>query len=408
MKLLVFDPFNGIAGDMTLGALFDLGVPPDVVQGELKKLPLEGYRLEVEEVRRRGIRAVNAHVILEPDTGVKRGNHRGFTEIRDLILESKLTERVRRRAVRIFECLGRAEARVHGTSLEDVHFHEVGALDAVVDIVGSCVGFEFLGVERFHTRTIHLGGGEVTFSHGTWRVPAPATAELLKGFPVRLGENEGELTTPTGAAIIAALVEPGSPGSVRLLKAGYGAGDREVVGLPNVLRLLLGEVGPAAGQELAGDVALETVLLLQAAVDDATGELVGRYLELALEHGALDTFLTPIQMKKSRPGQLISVLCRPEDEARLVDLLFRETTTLGVRRLEQERWVLPRRSAVVPTPWGDVRCKVALYGKSVLRVMPEFEDVHRTAALAGRSFQEIRRQVLERANEMKLWENSSI
>jgi len=253
-----------------------------------------------------------------------------------------------------------------------------------------------------------LGGGEVTFSHGTWRVPAPATAELLKGFPVRLGENEGELTTPTGAAIIAALVEPGSPGSVRLLKAGYGAGDREVVGLPNVLRLLLGEVGPAAGQELAGDVALETVLLLQAAVDDATGELVGRYLELALEHGALDTFLTPIQMKKSRPGQLISVLCRPEDEARLVDLLFRETTTLGVRRLEQERWVLPRRSAVVPTPWGDVRCKVALYGKSVLRVMPEFEDVHRTAALAGRSFQEIRRQVLERANEMKLWENSSI
>lgn len=393
---------------MTLGALFDLGVPPDLVQGELKKLPLKGYRLEVQEVRRRGIRAVNAHVLLEPGTGVKRGNHRGFTEIRDLILESKLTERVRRRAVRIFECLGQAEARVHGTSLQDVHFHEVGALDAVVDIVGSCVGFEFLGVERFYTRTIHLGGGEVTFSHGTWRVPAPATAELLKDFPVRLGEDEGELTTPTGAAIIAALVEPGSAGSVRLLKAGYGAGDREVAGLPNVLRLLLGEVGPAAGQALAEDVALETVLLLQAAVDDATGELVGRYLELALEHGALDTFITPIQMKKSRPGQLISVLCRPEDEGRLVDLLFRETTTLGVRRLEQERWVLPRRSAVVATPWGDVRCKVALYDKSVLRVMPEFEDVHRTAALAGKSFQEIRRQVLERASEMKLWENSSI
>ncbi|GAB4236593.1 MAG: nickel pincer cofactor biosynthesis protein LarC [Acidobacteriota bacterium] len=402
MRVLVFDPFNGIAGDMTVGALLHLGVPLEYLQGELAKLDLGRYRLVAAETKRRGVRCVDFRVETQDGAGVP---HRTYARIRELIERADIDARARRWAQQVFHRLAAAEAKVHGAALEEVHFHEVGAIDSVVDIVGACLGFSYLGVERFFTREIHLGGGDVTFSHGTWRVPAPATAELVQGLPVRLGQGEGELTTPTGAAIIAALVEAGDPPELHVERVGYGAGDREIPGIPNVLRLILGTSGETkpSGAEKPTD----EVVVLETAVDDVDGQVLGRCVGLLLEAGALDVYLTPVMMKKNRPGHLVTVLCREDTEETLADLLFRETTTLGIRRRSERRWILEREAVTVDSEWGRVRCKVVRRDGAILRVTPEYEDLARIAGESGLSLLDLRQAVISKVRESERWESNS-
>jgi uncharacterized protein (TIGR00299 family) protein len=429
-KVLYFDAFNGVSGDMILGALVDMGLPLDHLKAELMKLRLEGYTLRTSAIERGGLRGTNLQVRLHPEEGLQaqevdpsEANHRhdnrsgethrhaepsrDFGEIRSLIEKSGVSDWVKGKSIAIFSQLARAEAKVHLSSMEEVHFHEVGAVDAIVDIVGSCVGFQHFGVEKFYVSPITLGSGTVTFSHGTWPVPAPATAQLLCGFPTRLGGAETELTTPTGAAIVATLTRPSEAVPVVAFeKWGFGAGDRELPGIPNMLRLMLGqtveqrEVPETAGQ--VGGLPREDVILLEAGIDDMDAEMCGHFLERALQEGALDVYFTPILMKKSRPAQLLSLLCLVKDQERMVELVFRETTTLGLRVKPQQRWVLERELRKVETDWGPVRVKVGLFKGEVVNVAAEYEDLKSIAGLTGLSLKQVRQKVMEKVTELQL------
>jgi pyridinium-3,5-bisthiocarboxylic acid mononucleotide nickel chelatase len=415
---IVFDAFNGVSGDMILGALIDLGMPVEHLEKELKCLDLTGFRLSAERVERQGLSGINFQVESESTSAhhhhhhheeekggghsharheAGHDSHRTWRRIRRLIEDSRLTAETRERALSIFARLAEAEARVHRTSVEDVHFHEVGALDSIVDIVGACIGFEYFDIREFYASPLNLGGGTVTFSHGTWPVPAPATAELVRGFPVRLSGIEAELTTPTGAAVVTTLVAPDRMiPDLRIAGSGFGAGDREIAGIPNMLRLMLGEracdsgARPSPPRDLKG----EKTVLLEANIDDMEAELFGYVMESALERGALDVFFTPIQMKKNRPGLLLSVLCRPEDRDRLADLVFRETTTLGLRVAEVDRWVIDRQSVDIETRFGRVKCKISRYGERRVTASPEYEELRRLARETGLPMREIRLRVM--------------
>jgi uncharacterized protein (TIGR00299 family) protein len=325
-----------------------------------------------------------------------------------MIEESALPSRVKERAVSIFERLARAESKAHGTSIDEVHFHEVGAVDSIVDIVGVCIGFEYLEIDEFYSSVVNLGGGTVSFSHGTWPVPAPATAELLKGFPVECSQVKGELTTPTGAAVLATLVNPESSlPPFRISAAGLGAGDKEFQAIPNMLRLLLGESLDDGGGVASSGYGSERVVLLEANIDDMDAEMFGHFMDVALENGALDVFFVPIQMKKNRPGQLLSVLCRPADRDRFTRLIFAETTTLGLRCREMDRLVLDREAIVVETVFGPVRCKVSRTAGRVVDISPEHDDLSRLARSVGAPLREIRRRILGQISELDIWERSS-
>ena len=427
-KLLLFDAFNGVSGDMILGALVDLGLPMEYLETRLASLKLGGFRCTAQRIKRSSIQGTDFRVALEthPSHSSKSGGHhhdhshghsdshdsdghRSYTQIRERILQADLEESVKQRSVSIFHRLAAAEAKVHGASIEEVHFHEVGAVDSIVDIVGACIGFEYFGVQEFFAMPLNLGGGSVTFSHGTWPVPAPATAELVQGFQVRLTGVEAELTTPTGAAIVTTLVDPSRrlPG-FELLKAGFGAGDRELRGIPNMLRLVLGESAEAGHVSRPSGLVTEAVVLLEANIDDMDPEMFGYFMQTALDGGALDVFFVPAQMKKNRPGQLVTVLCRPEDRDGMLDLLFRETTTLGVRISTVERSALEREIREIDSEFGPVRCKLSRRQGEIVDVSPEFEDLKRIARQSGLPLKVIRRKLFERLTELKIWEKSSI
>lgn len=314
-----------------------------------------------------------------------------------MIVESRLDPQVKDQSLAVFERLARAEASVHRTSVEDVHFHEVGAVDSIVDIVGACIGFRYLDIDEFYASALNLGGGTVTFSHGTWPVPAPATVELVRGFPTRLSEVPFELTTPTGAAIVTTLVKQDCQAPRFQIKAsGFGAGDRSIPGIPNMLRLILGEYSPGAKADDAGTEDREQIAVLEANLDNLDPETIGHFLDVALREGALDVYFSPIQMKKNRPAVLVSVLCRPDDRGRIARLLFRETSTLGVRGTLVDRWVLPRREQVVETEFGPVRFKLGELDGKTIQAAPEFEDLKRIAEQTGLPLKEIRRRVMAR------------
>ncbi len=417
-RILYFDPFNGISGDMVLGALIDLGLPAEHLRRELGKLGLDDeFSIEWDEIERQGLFGIDFRVRTKPSpqSGVHshdggdashshahshdhnhshghghghphehphdHGHSRGFSQIRSLIESSGLSHGVKSRSVAIFRRLGEAEAHVHRSPLESVHFHEVGAVDSIVDIVGACIGFEYLGIDEFRSAPVCLGFGTVAFSHGAWPVPAPATAELIRGFQSYPGSVAAEMTTPTGAAILAELVDPdGSAPPMRIEKSGFGAGDRAFDEAPNMLRIILGE--SERGAKASNDIdslGRESVVLLEANIDDMDPQLCGRFLELALENGALDAFWTPIQMKKGRPGLLLSILCRPADRSDLIALALRETTSLGVRWRTMQRSALPRRTVELESGYGKVRVKVASLGSDVINAAPEFEDLRRIA-----------------------------
>ena len=403
MRVLYFDTFNGVAGDMILGALLDMGLPLDHLRSELAKLNLTGYELSAEPIVREGLRGTNFRVLLTDEQG--HHHHRSLTQIENLIRSSSLDETIRERAVLIFRRLGEAEAKAHNTTLDHVHFHEVGAVDAIVDVVGACVGFGFFTIDEFYTAPINLGGGTVTFSHGTWPVPAPATAELVRGFPTLLGTVQAELTTPTGAAIVSALAKPAaSPPAADYSRWGFGAGDREMPGIPNMLRLMIGDTSASSGWDAGGSLKQQEIIVLEATIDDMEAQVFGYFMELALREGALDVYYTPVQMKKNRPAVLLTVLCSPEQETRMAKLMFRETTTLGVRATRTRRWVVLREIREIQTGYGPVRVKLARWQGQVINVSPEYEDLKAIAEKTGEPLKTVRRQVLEQIGKVKDYE----
>ena len=366
MKIGYLDCFSGVSGDMLLGALVDAGVPLEALREALAALPLHGYALEAHKVKRAGISATKVNVALDHDHDHP---HRGLSDVLEIIRAGGLPAAVERVVCEVFRNLAKAEARVHDTDPDSVNFHEVGAVDAICDVVGTAAGLAHLGVERLLFGTVSVGGGTVRVAHGRLPVPAPATAELLKDLPTAGGPVDVELTTPTGAALLKTLGEP-SPHwpQMRAQRVGYGAGTRDIADVPNVLRLVVGESATGAGTES------DFVWCLEANVDDMTGEQIAFCAQRLRQAGALDAFTTPIQMKKGRPGVKLSVLCEPADLAAMEETFWRHSTTLGVRRTLWQRSKLPRRTETVDTPWGPVRVKLAFLGEELVRCEPEYED----------------------------------
>jgi pyridinium-3,5-bisthiocarboxylic acid mononucleotide nickel chelatase len=370
MKLAYFDCFSGISGDMTLGALLDAGCDIEYLRGELRGLQVSGWGLSGEKVWKNGMAATYARVKTEDQQ-----KHRSLSAILEILKNSQLAPVVRERAAAIFQKLGEAEARVHDVPLEKIHFHEVGAVDAIVDIVGACIGFHALGIERFACSPLNVGGGTAKMAHGVLPVPAPATANLLQGKPTYSNGVHRELVTPTGAAIVATLCDSFGPQPAMSVSAiGYGAGTADLEGQPNVLRIMIGDaperIVPAQDQEIT---------VIEANLDDMNPQIYGYFQEKALAAGALDVFTTSVQMKKNRPGTLLTVLCRPADAQGLMSLIFAETTTFGVRSYTAQRRVLPRESVKVKTKFGEVRVKLSRVNGRVLHAAPEYEDCRKLA-----------------------------
>jgi len=437
MRIAYLECFSGISGDMFLGALVDAGVPAALLEQTVAALNV-GARLELSRVVRSGISATKVDVYVDGEKDLPREQYwerhnpnshaasdhehhpqehphhehednahshshhgetraepalslpkgvpaphehshgRGLTEITKIISAASISETARKTAIRIFEALGRAEAKIHNTSVENIHFHEVGAVDAMVDIVCAAVGAEALAVDEMICSPLNVGGGTVKCAHGTLPVPAPATVELLADAPVYSSGIQAELVTPTGAAIVKILASRFTAfPEMKIEKSGYGAGSRDFPGHPNVVRLTVGE---SISSTLGANTASETVTVLEANLDDLNPQVFGYVMDRLFEEGALDAFGTPVQMKKNRPGTLLTVLCKSEDANRLTQLIFAESTTLGVRRRDELRKTLARRWESVATPWGEVRIKIASMNGTVTNYAPEYEDCRRIAA----------------------------
>ena len=362
---------------MLLGALVELGLPLPALAEELHKLPLEGYRLEAQRVRRAGLACTKVEVVID---GHGHG-HRHLSDILGLLDASALAPSIKERAASLFQRLAEAEAWVHGTEPEKVHFHEVGAVDSIVDIVGGVLGLAWTRADRFVSSPLNVGSGVVSTSHGQLPVPTPATVRLLQGVPI-YGSGEGEMVTPTGALLVTGHASAYGPlPALRSEAVGHGAGTRDKAARPNVLRLIAGEEDRAA----AGD----PVLVLETEVDDMPPQLLGPLIDRLLAAGALDAFYTPIYMKKGRPGILITALAPPARREAMEELLFAETTTLGVRRQVWDRAVLDRRSVRVETPYGPVAVKIGERGGRVYNVQPEFDDCQAAAARSGAALKEV-------------------
>jgi uncharacterized protein (TIGR00299 family) protein len=377
MRVLYFDCFAGVSGDMMIGALLDLGLDFNHLKEGLSSLGLGGYSITAEKVKRGAIAATKFNV--EVDEKDQLARH--LRDIVEMIDRASLSERVKRDSIRVFTRLGEAEARVHNTTIDRVHFHEVGAVDSIIDVVGAVIGFEALGVERFYSSPLRVGHGSVKTAHGLLPVPAPATADLLGGVPIYAGEFEGEFVTPTGAAIVTSLAEAyaGAPG-MKLDRAGYGAGSRDPKGLPNVLRLMLGEIEESADLDLPG---AHGVKVIETNLDDMSPQVFGYVMERAFELGALDVFMIPAQMKKGRPGVLLTALCEEDKLDSIVEMLLAETSTLGVRYYDARRRVLERAFEEVSTRYGKIRIKVARQAGRTLHFQPEYEDCARIAREAN-------------------------
>ncbi|HWX55071.1 MAG TPA: nickel pincer cofactor biosynthesis protein LarC [Verrucomicrobiae bacterium] len=418
MRIAYLECFSGISGDMFLAALVDAGVSPDLFKKTIAALGVDAT-MAVSRTNRSGISAVKVDVLAAGEKELPREeffkqhdhaaghshhqvhehehhehthehghshehhehahdhHHRGLKEIGAIIQGAPcVSPAAKQRAIAMFEALGAAEARVHNVDIENIHFHEVGAIDAIVDIVCAAVGAEALGVDEWICSPLNVGGGMVQCAHGTFPVPAPATLDLLQNAPIYSGEIQKELVTPTGAAIVHVLASRFGPfPRMKTHKIGYGAGSRDFKDFPNVLRLTVGETTDQGDSPAP----VEEISILEANLDDLTPQVFGYVMERALQEGALDVYGTSVQMKKNRPGMLLSVLCRPEDVARMTKLIFAETTTLGVRMRKEARATLARRHVTVSTKWGEVRMKLANLNGSVSNYAPEYEDCRRIA-----------------------------
>ena len=370
MKYAYCDCYSGISGDMFLAALIDAGLPLDELQAGIDLLGLpEKVEIQAAEIHKGALRCMNVEVIVPHSH-----HHRHLSDISEMISAAALPAPVQNTALNIFRLLGEAEARVHGTSLEEVHFHEVGALDLIVDIVGTAIGIEALGIERLYASALPFSGGQVQTEHGMLPVPAPATLEILTRAhaPLTPSPAQVELVTPTGAAILAALATFQRPNLV-VTGVGVGAGKRELP-WPNIFRLILGESTPEAEYPL---------VLIETNIDDMNPQLFGHVMTRLFELGALDVYLTPIYMKKNRPGTLLGVVARRQDEPILADLILKETTTLGLRVQPVYRYTARREFKTVATPYGDVKVKVKLIDGRAVQAMPEYDDCARLAQEQG-------------------------
>lgn len=377
MSSLYLDPFSGVSGDMLLGLLVDLGLDPQELSAALDHLDLAGWRLEVRREQRRGLAGTRVLVHCE-----EQHHHRTWVDIDRLLAATTLETPVKELARRIFRRLGEAEARVHGVSIETVHFHEVGALDSIVDIVGAAFGLTRLGLDQVVCAPLPLGHGLVDTAHGRYPLPAPATAELLRGAPVTAGDCARELVTPTGAAVIAEVARFGPLPEMTLERIGYGVGSRDLPDRPNLLRGLLGNAG---GQGLEQD----EVSVLETHLDDSNPEWLGALLDQLLAAGALDAALAPLQMKKNRPGLRLTVVAPPGLEEPLARLVLHHSSAIGLRLRRERRLKLRREAATVTTPLGPARVKLLYDGGRLLRVSPEFESCRELAAASGRPLPEI-------------------
>ena len=426
MRVAHFDCFSGISGDMFMGALLDAGVSPKVLEDAVAALNL-GARLEIAKINKGGLAATKAdvwvagekdkprdeywaehehdknshahaheaghehghshkHAVADHERGQECPRHtnnehvhgRGLKEIRQIINAAAISGTAKKTAIAIFENLGAAEAKVHNTDIESIHFHEVGAVDALVDIVCAAVGSEALGIGEWVFSPLNVGGGTVKCAHGILPVPPPAVIELLQGAPTYSSGIQKELVTPTGAAIVKTLASRyGAYPAIVVSKSAYGAGSRDLPGQPNVLRLILGE------STVSAETTPEMVSVIEANLDDLNPQIFGYVMDRLFAEGALDVFGTPVQMKKGRPGMVLTVLARPEQVSQLTKIIFAETTTLGVRIREERRQVLQRRSTSVETKWGEVRVKVANLNGTVTNYAPEYEDCRRIAEEKG-------------------------
>jgi len=379
-KIILLEPFSGISGDMMVGALLDLGFSFDELKDTLGLLPLKGYEISAEKCNRSGIRATKFNV----QVGHSH-HHRTFADIRQMIESSGLSDWVKQKSVLAFRKLAEAEGKVHGQPAEAVHFHEVGAVDSIVDIVGTMIGIEPFFPVRVVSSPVNVGQGTLECQHGIYPVPGPAAQELLKGIPTFSNSVTGELTTPTGATLLATLAEAFGPRpEMKIRETGYGAGTRQTPGNANVLRITLGDA-----LEDAGISPEEQVAVIEATIDDMSPQVYGYFQEKALAAGALDVYSTPIQMKKNRPAQKITCVCAIADLDRLAALIFCETTTIGIRYTVAQRKTLQREFVQVQTDFGQVAMKISLMKGQPVNFIPEFEDCRRLAAEKGVALKEV-------------------
>jgi len=370
MKTAYFDCFSGISGDMTLGALVSAGVSIGALRAELTKLKLASYELRAEKVMRSGIAATKVHVIIDQRNQVSRH----LSDILNIIGGSSLSPTVKEKSVRIFKRMADAEAKVHGTIPDEVHFHEVGAVDAIVDIVGTVIGLEILGIAKIISSALNVGSGTVHTSHGLLPIPAPATADLLRGIPFYQSSTQFELTTPTGAAIISTLSSSFGPlPPMKVDHIAYGAGDKDFPGQMNVLRLLIGE--------LAATYDGDTSVVIETNIDDLNPQVYDYIIEKLMNQGAYDVYLTPIIMKKGRPAILLTVLTDQSKEDSILDTIFHETTSIGARIHAVDRKKMSREVRTVDTVYGKIRIKISKQGDEIVTVTPEYDDCRTIAEI---------------------------
>ena len=390
MTILRFECFSGISGDMIVGSLLDLGLSLDDLRSELDKLKVKNFSISARKVVKAGVSATKFDVQMGEEH-----SHRHLSHIVKIIDGSDLSSSVKERAVTVFRRLAEAEARVHGTAVEKVHFHEVGAIDAIVDIVGASIGFELLGVKDIYCSPLNVGSGFVDCAHGTMPVPAPATAELLKGIPIYSNQVSGELVTPTGAAILATLSNGfGGMPAFKIHGIGYGAGSKDFKGTANVVRVLKCEfVDAARSESYAGSA--DRVAVLEASIDDMNPQIYGHLMDRLLSLGALDVFASPVQMKKNRPGLLLTVLAPIPLADALAAQLFEETTTIGIRYHQTERRILERETEEVDCEFGSVRVKVSKLNGRIVNFAPEYEDCRQAALDAGVAYKWVQSRVVQ-------------
>lgn len=381
MKTAYFDCIAGASGDMLLGALVDAGLPAAALEAELAKLHLDDFRLGFSKVSKNGFGATKVDVHARDDAP-----ERHLREIREIVEKSGVSNKVKERAMRVFTRICEVEGGIHGMSVDEVHLHEVGGVDAIVDVVGVLAGIELLGIERIVVSPLPMGRGFVKGAHGQIPLPAPATIGLLKGVPVYGSPIEKELVTPTGAALLVELADAWGPlPSMTLSEVGYGAGTRDLV-IPNVVRLLLGETSST------GPWLTETITVLETHLDNDRGETIGHAFQRLMSEGALDVVSIPAQMKKDRPAHVVKVLAKPEDADRLESILFEETSTLGIRRCDTRRDALPRHFDTVETQYGPITVKVAQLPSGGLRATPEYEECRKAAEFHGVSLNAVTRE----------------
>ncbi len=390
MKAAYLDCFSGVSGDMLLGALVDAGLDFNLLQRDLAGLDLDEYELYEQKVLKQGIRGTQIHV-----HSLEGHVHRHLSDIQAIIGRSALPPQVKEKSLEIFTRLGKAEAKIHGTDIEQIHFHEVGAVDAIVDIVGAVIGFWRLGIEKMFASPIHVGKGFVKAAHGLLPVPAPATLELLTGVPIYAQDVEGELATPTGAAIVTAYCrEFGAFPKIRVERVGYGAGVKDLT-IPNLLRLTVGELaGEDKGQE---GIREGEALTLEVNIDDMNPECYDYLFEKLFQAGAMDVYIQTIQMKKNRPAVLLTVQTPYNKLEEMRRILFQETTTIGLRVYPIKKYMLPYELLTVETNYGSAKVKVAFMEGRACTVSPEYEDCRRLARLTGEPLKQIYEEIKEKA-----------